>query len=222
MSFSALDMLCVYMHLLCIRVCTDICTCVQTFLSGCIWIRCDLQMETPLEPWNAYCFLRQTGHTYYNSHGGSKASRNREAQCVHKCYVFTCIFCAYVFAQMLAHVCRHACAYVFKVVIRTWKPHSNLEMQIFVYVKPVIRIITPMVVEKRAVIERHSHVRLIEAKDIIPNTQALGKVFGQKQCHPAPNHDLIFLESASCKNSETSCLESRRKFGGVKQLTKIR
>ena len=96
-------------------------------------------------------------------------------------------------------------------MIRTWKtPLANLEMHIVVYVKPVIRIRTPVVVQKRAVIERQNHVRLVVAKAIIPNAQAGRKVLRHKQCRPAPNQYLMFVESASRKNSETSCLESRR------------
>ena len=62
-------------------------------------------------------------------------------------------------------------------------------------------------------------MRRVEAKDIIINAQTLRKVFRQKQCYPAPNHYLILVESASCKNSETSCLESN--FDIVKQLTRL-
>ena len=145
MSLSALKMLCVHMHLLCMCVCTDIRTCTQACM---------------------------------------------------------CIF--------------------FQVVIRTWKIPSNHIMHIVVYVKPISRIRTPVMVKNRAVIERQSRVRLVVAKAIIPNAQAGRKVIRQKQCHPAPNQYFMFVESASCKNSETSCLDPRHKFGGVKQLTKIR
>ena len=65
---------------------------------------------------------------------------------------------------------------------------------------------TLVVVKNWAVIERHSKVRVVIAKDIIPSAQILRKIFRQKQCDPAPNHDLIFFESTSWKNSETSYL----------------
>ena len=38
------------------------------------------------------------------------------------------------------------------------------------------------------------------------------KVFRQKQCLPAYRHHSILFESASCKNSETSCLGLKHKF----------
>ena len=69
-----------------------------------------------------------------------------------------------------------------------------------------------MVVEKRAVIDDQTRVRLVVAKNIIAKDLASRKVFRQKQCLPCCWHQLILFESASCKNSETSCLGSRRKF----------
>ena len=69
-----------------------------------------------------------------------------------------------------------------------------------------------MVVCKRAVIEDQSHVRVVVAKDIIVKRLTFRKVLRQKQCLPACRHQRIFFEGASCKNSETSCLESRRNF----------
>ena len=82
------------------------------------------------------------------------------------------------------------------------------------------RIETLVVVYKRAVIERQSHVRLVVGKGIIPRGLVLRKGFGQKQSHPAPQHYFIFVESTSCENSHASCSESRRKFGGVKLVRK--
>ena len=75
---------------------------------------------------------------------------------------------------------------------------------------------TLVVVYKRAVTEIQGHVRLIVAKDITPEGLAPRNISGQKQCHPAPQQYLILFESASCKNSDTSCSESRRKFDRVK------
>ena len=77
------------------------------------------------------------------------------------------------------------------------------------------RIGTVVVVKKRAVIERQSHVRLVVQENIIPRGQARRQVFRQKQC-PAPHDYIIFLERTPCKTSETSYLESRRKFYGVR------
>ena len=107
-------------------------------------------------------------------------------------------------------------------MIRALKTPPHLKMHIVVYTEPYIRIGTLVVVYKRGVIERQSHVRLVVPKAIIANVQAQRKVSRQKQCDPAPNHYFIFVESPSCKNSETSCLEARRKFDSVKQLTKSR
>ena len=70
----------------------------------------------------------------------------------------------------------------------------------------ISRVETVVVVYNRAVIERQSHVRLVVAKEIIPRGLAYMKVFREKQCYPAPQHYLAFFESASCKNSDTSCL----------------
>ena len=69
-----------------------------------------------------------------------------------------------------------------------------------------------VVVHNGAIIENQSSVCLVMTKNIIVNGLRLGKVFRQKQCHPALQHCLMLLESASCKNSETSCLESERKL----------
>ena len=59
-------------------------------------------------------------------------------------------------------------------------------------------------------------MRLIVGKDIIAKDLAFRKVVRQKQCLPGPRQNVILFESASCKNSETSCCESRRtfQFGG--------
>ena len=81
---------------------------------------------------------------------------------------------------------------------------------------------TLVVVYNRSVIEIQSHVRLVVAKGITPECLALNKVVGQKQCLPAPQNCFILFESASCKNSETSWLESRRKFDGVKSITAVK
>ena len=80
------------------------------------------------------------------------------------------------------------------------------------------RIDTLVVVYKRAVIQIQGRVRLVVAKDITPEGLTQREVVGQKQCHPAAQHYLILFESAPCKNSKTSCLESRRKFDGVKSI----
>ena len=74
------------------------------------------------------------------------------------------------------------------------------------------RIGTLVVVEKRAVIEKQTHVRRVVVKDVIEKDLVFRKVYWQKQCIPDYRQRLILFESASCKNSETSCLESRRKF----------
>ena len=78
------------------------------------------------------------------------------------------------------------------------------------------RIGTLMVVKKRAVIERQSHVRLVVAKGIFPRGLVVRKGFGQKQCHPAPQHYLILFERSSCKNSDTSCLKIKAQIFGAK------
>ena len=77
------------------------------------------------------------------------------------------------------------------------------------------RIGTLVVVCNRAVIENQSCVCLVVCKDVI---FAVWTVFRQRQCHPVPQHYFVFFESTSCKNSETSCLESRRNFDGVKLI----
>ena len=72
-----------------------------------------------------------------------------------------------------------------------------------------------VVVENRAVIEEQTQVRLVVAKEIMVKALAIRKVIRQKQCLPAYEsyrHRHTLFESASCKNPETSCLESRRKF----------
>ena len=51
----------------------------------------------------------------------------------------------------------------------------------------------------------------------MPRGQARRQVFGQKKC-PAPHHYILFFESTPCKSSETSCLESRRKFDGIQLI----
>ena len=84
------------------------------------------------------------------------------------------------------------------------------------------RIGTLVVVEKRAVIERYSRVRVVVVKFVMPKDQTLRKYVRQKQRDPGLNQHLIFVETAPCKNSQTSCLESRRKvLDGVESI-KIR
>ena len=80
------------------------------------------------------------------------------------------------------------------------------------------RIGTIVVVHKRAVTERQNRVRLVVCVNIIAKRQGPRQVVRHKKC-PATHYYIIFLESAPCKNSETSCLESKRKFDGV-QLTR--
>ena len=102
------------------------------------------------------------------------------------------------------HVYAHRHVYIFRTlrfVHEKKKKNSHLKLDIVVHIKPVIRIGTLVVVYKRAVIEGHSYVRLVEAKGIIPNAQARRKVFRQKQSNPAANHYLVFVERASCKHS---------------------
>ena len=55
-------------------------------------------------------------------------------------------------------------------------------------------------------------MRLVVVKDIIVKDLVTRNVYRQKQCLPAYRQQHILFESASCKNPETSCLESRRKF----------
>ena len=84
-------------------------------------------------------------------------------------------------------------------------------------VKPCsFRIGTLVVVYNRSVIEIQGYVCLVVAKAITPEVLPLRKGVGQKQCHPAPQHYLTLFERACCKNSDTSCSESRRKFDGAK------
>ena len=124
----------------------------------------------------------------------------------------------YVYVYLL---CINA-AYLYNNAIRTLEIPTHLEMDVVVVVNiremNSLHIGTLVVVCNRAVIENQSCVCLVVCKDVI---LAVWTVFRQKQCHPAPQHYLVFFESASCKNSETSCLESRRKFDGVK-LTRNR
>ena len=75
---------------------------------------------------------------------------------------------------------------------------------------------TLVVVYNRSVIEIQSHMCPVVAEDITPEGLARRIVVGQKQCHPAAQHCLILFESASCKNSDTSCLESKRSIDGLK------
>ena len=94
------------------------------------------------------------------------------------------------------------------------KTHTHLKMNV---VRPgnffsSLHIGTLVVVEKRAVIEDQTNVRLVVGKGIIAKGLAIRKVFRQKQCLPACRHQRIFFEIVSCKNSETSCSESRRKM----------
>ena len=115
----------------------------------------------------------------------------------------------YVYVYLL---CIYA-AYFYSIAIRTLEIPTHLEMDV---VKPCMsRIGTLVVVYNRAVIEIQSRVRLVVAKDVTPEGLTQRKVVGQKQCRPAAQHYLILLESAPCKNSEPSCLESRRTFDGV-------
>ena len=71
-----------------------------------------------------------------------------------------------------------------------------------------IRIL--VVVKTRAVIEDQGYMRLVVAKDVIAKDLAVRKVIRQNQCLPGCRHHVTLFESASGKNSETSCLESRR------------
>ena len=140
-------------------------------------------------------------------------------------YVCRCISCICMCVcihtgclHAYVHSCMHT--YLQNVAIRTLKTPTNLKVHVvpcfyFFYIGTLV------VVENRDVIERQSHVCIVVVKQIIRRRQALRKVCRQKYCHPAPNHHLIFFESASCKNSETSCLESRRKFDGA-ELIRIR
>ena len=83
------------------------------------------------------------------------------------------------------------------------------------------RIETLVVVANRAVIEGQTYMRLVMPKDIVAKDLGSRKVFRQKQCLPAYRHQVILFESASCKNSETSCLESRGELNGGKQSIDI-
>ena len=99
-------------------------------------------------------------------------------------------------------------------MICTLKPITHLEINV---VRPSgfnfysFRIGTLVVVRNRAIIESQRRGR----KEIIGSGLGTRKVFRQNQCHPTLQHYFMLFESASCKNSETSCLESRRKFDGV-------
>ena len=108
----------------------------------------------------------------------------------------------------------------FHVLIRILKTPTHLEMDAVFKTRKMnsSRIGTLVVVYNRAVTQSQSSVRLVVAKDVIPSILAHYTVCRQKQCHPAPQDYLVFFESASCKNSNTSCLESRRKFDGVKLI----
>ena len=86
------------------------------------------------------------------------------------------------------------------VVVRPWNFFSSFHIG------------TLVVVEKRAVIEDQTHVRLVVVKDIIAKDLTTRKVLRQKQCLRAYRHQHIFLERTSGKNPETSCSESRRKL----------
>ena len=90
------------------------------------------------------------------------------------------------------------------------KTHTHLKMYAFVTSNFHIGIL--VVVEKRAVIEHQTHVRVVVAKAIIAKDVIIREILRQKQCLPAYWHLLILFESASCKNPETGCSESRRKF----------
>ena len=129
--------------------------------------------------------------------------------CLYGCactYVWCmCMYvCMYVFPRICIYVCLYVCipTHLKKHVVCPYTYNSCIG--------------TVVVVKKRAVIERQSRVRLVVLENIIPKGQARRqKVFRQKQC-PAPQDCIIFFESTPCKSSETSCLESRRKFDGVK------
>ena len=71
---------------------------------------------------------------------------------------------------------------------------------------------TLVVVKNRAVIEDQSHMRPVVAKGIIVKDLVFRKVCRQKQCLPGCRHQLTLFEIATCKTSETSCLESRHIF----------
>ena len=52
-------------------------------------------------------------------------------------------------------------------------------------------------------------MRLVVAKDIIVNELVRRKVVWQKECLPDCQHLLLLFESASCKNSDTSCVRNQ-------------
>ena len=98
-------------------------------------------------------------------------------------------------------------------MIRTFKTHTHLKISVVRLCNCyVFHIGTIVVVEKRAVIGDQSHVCLVEAKDIFVNDLGTRNVSRQKQSRPECRQLLIHLERTSCKYSETSCSESRRKF----------
>ena len=123
------------------------------------------------------------------------------------------------------YACMYVCMYVCML-------HSFRALR-FAHLKPrnlIIHVIvkacssrigTLVVVYNRSVIERQSHVRFVVAKDITAEGLVPSEVLWQKQCHPAPHYYLILFESTPCKNSDTSCLESRRKVDGVKFIRNI-
>ena len=115
------------------------------------------------------------------------------------CATCACVHAAYIFCNVLLRILKTATHLKMDAIFETRKMNSP-------------RIGALVVVYNRAVIQNQSSVRLVVAKDVIPSILAHYTVCRQKQCHPAPQHYLVFFESVSCKNSDTSCLESRRKL----------
>ena len=105
------------------------------------------------------------------------------------------------------YVCIHACFY--SIAMKIFKTHMHLKMN---GVRPwnfcSFYIGTLVVVQKRAVIEDQTRMRLVVAKDIIAKNLTTREVSGQKKYLPAYRHNHIFFESTSGKNPVTSCLES--------------
>ena len=131
------------------------------------------------------------------------------------CYMCVCMYCMHVCVCRYTHVCMHVCMYRICIYVCMSTLHSHIEN---VTTHPKLDVVSPyrkchivilVVVKNRAVIERQRNVRLAVTEGIIPRGQGRRKVFRQKQCYPAPQYYLIFFESTPCKNSETTCLESR-------------
>ena len=138
--------------------------------------------------------------------------------CMYACMMH---ICTRVFMHVCMHiVCMYVCMYACMRIFRTlrfahWKP-THLIIHVGNPCSSRIGIL--VVVYNRAVIEIQGYVCLVVVKNITTEGLMPTKVIGQKQCHPALQCYRYFMlfESASCENSETSCLESWRKFYGVK------